>query len=343
LYKVSTRGYNNRLYYLRVKAPSTSEEQETAVTTGRDEEEEYIIKICGRYWHRIKTETEVVGKTYAHLPTPMICEWDADGRVFGVEYTVMPKLPGVPLNLIWKDLARDQKRDMVQQLAQKVIQFKAKIPHDIFPQGKIGNWVAVAETEEGKANKLVRFDVGPILEGDEPWGTYKAYYRTELTTQLKIARRQKILQGSSALWPRVEILLDHLDKDDTGFVFTHGDLDAQNLLIRPDASTITAILDWERSGMFPAEDEYFISYGFLGNIQDEDSDLPMFYDLLEQGGVLTPRTIPHYGQRKLLYDIKENIAPWFLLDHSEPDREKVQTQVKCAAGTVESCLRKLGY
>lgn len=346
-YKVSTRGYNNRLYHLTAK-PAVGATDNKEVET----EEEYIIKVCGRYWHRTKTETEVVGiwiaNTHAHLPTPMIREWDADGTEFGVEYTVMPKLPGTPLNLIWDELGKEGKLGVVKQLAGMVAQLKTKILDDVLPQGKVGNWVAVAVCEEGKAKRLTGFDVGPTLDGDGPWRTYKSYLRTQLEKQLTIARRQSVLEGMNCVWPRVEKLLERLDEDemivdDTHFVFTHGDLDAQNILVQKnmhDAGfpTITAILDWEWSGMFPAEEEYFASYAFL-----EEEDTTLFYDLLEEGGIQTPRTIPHHGQRKLLYDIKENIAPWFLTDHSEPGGEEVTKQVESAKKTVESCLGKLGY
>jgi hypothetical protein len=352
-YKVSTRGYNNRLYYLTAKLPSISEGERAVETSVKEAEaeEEYIIKVCGRYWHRTKTETEVVGiwlaNAHAHLPTPMIREWDADGTEFGVEYTAMPQLPGSPLNLVWKHLAGKGKKSILKQLAEMVVQFKTKISSGVLPQGKIGNWVAEAVWEDGRAKRLGGFDVGPTLDGEGPWRTYKAYLRTQLDKKLRIARRQPVLEGMRVVWPRVEKLLEKLDEDetivdDTSFVFTHGDLDAQNILVEyndisSDTPTITAILDWEWSGMFPAEEEYFASYQFL------EHDPSFFYSMLEEGGVQTPRTIPHYRQRKLLYDIKENIAPWFLTDHSEPGGEEVRKEVEIAKKILEDCLEKLGY
>ena len=64
---------------------------------------------------------------YAHLPTPLICEWDSDGKEFGVEYTNMPRLPGVSLDAVWEGLDVDARRDVMRQLAEMVIKFKLQV------------------------------------------------------------------------------------------------------------------------------------------------------------------------------------------------------------------------
>jgi len=202
----------------------------------------------------------------------------------------------------------------------------------------------------GQPKTLVGFEVGPILDGDGPWTSYKAYLKTMLEKQLAQAPKEPVLNSMSSVWPRVEKFLEHLDSDDTipnepNFVFTHGDLDVQNILVEPSSLgsktwKITALLDWEWSGMFPAEEEYFASYDF---IRRDENDTKLFYDLLEAGGVSTPRTIPDFEKRKALYDLRENIAPWYLLDVEDLESEVVKEKVREAKALVEHCLDIVGY
>lgn len=340
-YKVSTKGYNNRLYYVTASTRDGSKTQ-------------YIIKVCGRYWHRVKTETEVVGMrlamTYANVPTPLILEWDSEGMEFGIEFTIMRRLPGLSLEIVWKDLEKDVKQDLIRQLVLIVKAIKTQVSGFAVQPEKIGNWIAESDRRKGGPRSLTGFEIGPTLEGEGPWTTYKSYVRSGLEKQLAISRKEGAFLTMSPVWARVEKLLQYLDTDDeitndSNFVFTHGDLDAQNILVKQtdDGSkmlSITAILDWEWSGIFPAEEEYFASFGFA---QEDGDDSDFLYDLLHAEGVPTPRTIPHYNQRKCLYDIREHLAPWFLIDHNDPESEEVLEQVQSARVVVEAALRYLGY
>lgn len=136
-----------------------------------------------------------------------------------------------------------------------------------------------------------------------------------------------------ALLPRVQAILETLDTDDEiadslQFVFTHGDLTLQNLLVTfvDDVPTITSVLDWEWSGMFPAEEEFFCSFDFLlEKPADESTDefdqlQEHFVDNLEAGGVDSPRTLRYYWQRKYLYDLRDNLFPWQIVNCDDVDK-----------------------
>lgn len=339
-YRVSSLGYNNRLYFVTTRSGS-----------------EYVIKVCGRYWKRVKTETEVVGLFLAGklspIPSPRILAWDSSGEEFGVEYTLMRKLEGMCLKEVWKDLSFERKRSVVGQLAELVVSYRSQTGSlaTRLPQGKIGNFVITGGDRHQSGAMDSLFDVGATLEGLGPWSSYKAFLRTQMEVKMERVRKDPRMNSMRSLLPRVEALLEILDteeeiKDSTEFVFTHGDLTLQNLLVTfiDDDPTITAVLDWEWSGMFPAEQEFFCSFDFLlekaaddGSSDSEHEQLQeYFFSILEDGGVDTPRTLPHYWQRKYLYDLTENLFPWHINDCDNVDKA-----IEQAVANVRQLFRKL--
>lgn len=337
-YRVSSLGYNNRLYFVRTGSGG-----------------EYVIKVCGRYWKRVKTETEVVGLHLAGklrlIPVPRILAWDSKGEEFGVEYTVMRKLEGIRLADVWKDLSFEKKRTVVGQLAELVVSYRSQTGPlaATLPQGKIGNFVIHGDGQVSAAKDSMEFDVGATLEGRGPWSSYKAYLKTEIEVKIESLRKDPRMATMRSLLPRVEALLETLDADDEirdslQFVFTHGDLTLQNLLVTfaDDVPTITAVLDWEGSGMFPAEEEFFCSFDFLLEkpADDSSSDFDQlqehFFNGLEEGGVDTPRTLPYYFQRKYLHDLRENLFPWHVNDCDDADKA-----IQQAVADVHQLLLKL--
>ncbi|CAM6127235.1 unnamed protein product [Calypogeia fissa] len=337
-YKVSSLGYNNRIYFVTAKSGA-----------------EYVIKICGRYWKRVKTETEVVGLflagTLSSVPAPRILAWDSKGEEFGVEYTVMRKLEGIRLQDVWNDLSFEKKQNVVGQLAELVVSYRSRTEPlaASLPQGKIGNFMIRGgpRCQSGEMD-TVDFDVGPTLEGLGPWWSYNAYLKTQLEVKMESVRKDPRMKAMKALLPKVEALLETLEtgdeiRDSVQFVFTHGDLNIQNLLVTyiNDLPKITAVLDWEWSGMFPAEEEFFCSFEF---IMDEAADgtnereqlQSHFFDILEDAGVDTPRTLPYYWQRKYLYDLRETLFPWQIQDCDDVDKA-----IEKAVADVHHLLLKL--
>ncbi len=48
------------------------------------------------------------------------------------------------------------------------------------------------------------------------------------------------------------------------FVFTHGDYEPRNFLVDKDTLKITGLLDFEFSGSFPVDDDWFAGMGWMG-------------------------------------------------------------------------------
>ncbi|KAJ7521981.1 hypothetical protein O6H91_19G077500 [Diphasiastrum complanatum] len=339
-YLVSTLGYNNRLYYA-----STEQHQQ------------YVIKICGRYWKHVKTETEVIGlwiaSRYAGIPVPRVLAWDASGQEFGVEYVVMDRLEGVPLSEMWKAASLDTKLLLVAQIAHLVVRYKTCVPDDVLPRGTIGNF-AFRGDKCGSLGGIEDFEIGATLEGLGPWCSYKAFLRSQLEAKLQGVRTLPLMTGMLEVLPRIERLLQNLDEDagivdSDDFVFTHGDLHSKNLLVTSPTSSspqISAVLDWEWSGMFPAEEEFLAAIDFLSCDKDSGNHPELeskFFSILETGRVQTPRTIPHFEQRKALCDLRENLLPWYLTDHGSPNSPEALQSAQEAKRTVVAVLEQLNY
>ena len=126
------------------------------------------------------------------------------------------------------------------------------------------------------------------------------------------------------------------------FVFSHGDLDYQNILISmddPESPRITGIVDWEWAGSFPCSEEYFTSYNYF--LEDNDEVRIFFFDELEKRNVLTPRTIEHFPLIEKLNRFVTNLALWDLTDLVNPDESLVNKKLERSRSNVQSALSEI--
>jgi len=233
---------------------------------------------------------------------------------------------------------------------------------------KIGNWTISdpsALSTEGTVIPASAFAIGPLLANHGPYPTYKSWVHFLVLEELKYLGSEALLESSRYLVPLIEKFLKNLESNtniqgDKQFVFIHGDLDDQNILVELEESQdgvpkvkITAILDWEWSGSFPSSEEYFLSFKFLG---DEDSDpqhkssvlstytplQQVFFSILESKNVDTPRTNPlKFSQHKSLNELRGSIAPWYLRELLNPNNEDAIKEREKARQTVERALSEL--
>lgn len=143
-------------------------------------------------------------------------------------------------------------------------------------------------------------------------------------------------------------------------VFTHNDLSDRNLLVvrgsrneSQDESGVhlSGILDWEFSGFFPLFDEY-LSGGdeMFGKLSEDHLEAALQKSVyardllseLEQRGIDTPRMGSfqmHWEEMKLLHQLRENIAPWWL--RGRPASDDLNKELDDAARIVDKVLKKL--
>ena len=143
--------------------------------------------------------------------------------------------------------------------------------------------------------------------------------------------------------------------------FTHNDLSDRNLLVvrcsrdrelnGESCVYLSGILDWEFSGFFPPFDEFLsASDEMLEDITEDYSEAALqnttyarhLLPELEQRGIDTPRMgfiQEHWEEAKLLHQLRENVAPWWLRER--PAGDDLNEELDDAAKKVDMVLKKL--
>nr|KAJ3417739.1 hypothetical protein HK105_000853 [Polyrhizophydium stewartii] len=314
----SSRGYNNRLYFV-------------ALDDGTDA----VLKLCGRFWTKVKTETEVAGLSLVgavtDVPVPRVLGWNSSRDEVDAEYVLLSRLEGTPLDVLWPQLDQDLRMSVVRQIAALVVKIKKiRPPAGAEAHGIIGNFAIDAECETDRRNPASAFTIGKTVDqGIGPWPSYTAYLRESLTKEMRDLETDPVFaQARPILLKRLKKFVSGIDTNERipvckQAVFTHGDLNMPNILVEPDTESdsmlVVGLLDWEWAGFFPPQDEYSASLDFLGDGAErtESSLAQAFFDVLESAGVATPRTMDGWADTVLLSELRDSIAHWSL--KGEPD------------------------
>ncbi|CAF3627993.1 unnamed protein product [Adineta steineri] len=313
-------GYNNLIFFINTQ----------------ENTQQYVIKIGGRYWNKIKTEAEVKAlellSTYTTIPVPKILAYSSDrNNEFGVEWILMTRLSGQNMSLVCKTqkLSLNAKKSIIRDLVDYISQMHFKIPRF----DKIGAL-------------MINGQIGTDLNQLGPWSTYEQFIHT------RVQAEKKILNEDITFSSVKDSMLDAIDQFEKielpifsklPFVFSHGDLDFQNILISIDdleLPRVTGIVDWEWAGSFPCSEEYFTSYNYFLN--DDDKEIRIYFlNELEKRNVLTPRTIEHFSLLEKINQFVTNLAPWDLTDLVNPDNLIVNKKLEQSSSIVLSALNEL--
>lgn len=289
------RGYNNRIYIVQT-------------TTNQ----EYILRLSGRFWKSCKTESEVAALLYLkarcqHVPVPTVFGYCTDKDRSGIEaeYILMEKIEGEPLDKIWPSLASNEQQSIVDQFGRAVAEiqsisfpmigsFKFKptssqmcLGIGVDPSVDIIDPIKVIEIGES-----VEFKVGPFE-------TFLDYFRRTCEMEIQSLKQCSFMKLSSDYDLRLERIerfvrgFENVDSIPQGicrtaltnvpFVFTHGDFEPYNILVDKETMKVTGIFDLEFSGSYPIDNEWFSGFSFLsantsesmilGDQHFEDSEL----------------------------------------------------------------------
>lgn len=280
-------------------------------------------KVNGRFWTKIKTETEVAGiqlaYRYTGTPVPVILEWDSSPEKYGHEYLLMSKLSGLSLDHQWPTLDVNQKQDLLDQLAVYI----GQLHQNICIGSQIGNF-AFGPNETYRLGKTVEAYIGP-------WDSFKDMIINQLEDKINALHRQDKYKFLLRVFgEELTELMRSIKTGETPLppsparVFTHGDLNERNIMVtRVEENGVTrlkmvGLLDFEWSGMFPCTEEYFASYEFLNS---DPSLKEGFYDKLEHHQVATPRTIPYFESHAKLIELREAIAPWWITIDTRTEKQ----------------------
>lgn len=313
-------GYNNLIFFIDTVENS----------------QQYVLKVGGRYWVKSKTEDEVkvleLLAEYTTIPVPRVLAYSLDSNNgFGVGWILMTRLPGESMLKICekRGLSFNAIQSIIQDLAEYVSQMHCNIPR----MQQIGSFRL-----NGK--------IGVDSNGMGPWSTYEQYVRDRARLQLKTIETHPSL---ASIKDDLLCAMDEFDRlnfacfQNLPFVFSHGDLHIQNILISvddPDAPRVTGIVDWEWSGSLPCSEEYFVSFNYFRN--HENAAVPQsFYDELERYGVPTPRTIEHFPLIEKINRFVTTLALWDLPNLSDPDDPIVMKKTERIRSTVLSLIAEL--
>ncbi|CAF3405699.1 unnamed protein product [Rotaria socialis] len=314
-------GYNNLIFFIN-----------TVENTER-----YVLKIGGRYWNRIKTEAEVKAlellTKYTTIPVPKVLAYSSDrNNEYGVEWILMTRLPGKNMSIVCKmhELSFNAKKSIMRDLADYVAQMHFRIP---------------------RFNQIGAFRIDGEIDTDlnqlGPWSTYEQFLRDRVQADAITLSKDPVFA------PIKDSMLDAIHQFDElrfpslinlPFVFSHGDLDIQNILISTDdleSPRITGIVDWEWAGSFPCSEEYFTSYQYFLQDDNNDNIRIFFFEELEKRNILTPRTIERFSLLEKFNQLVTNIALWDLTDLINPAHPLVKKKLDSSLSTVQAVILEL--
>ncbi|KAK9427749.1 kinase-like domain-containing protein [Lipomyces doorenjongii] len=185
---------------------------------------------------------------------PSVFGWGSDSSLGSAlesySWILEEFIPGEPLDKIFSALSSEQKRFIIQQIAQHY--------------GGLG------------------FAEGEVISGPltiplgGPFATYEEIYIQNFVTQLKNAENSEMIDGwrdDDRLRKRLDIFhhratIEDLLKplEDRRRTLIHGDLDLQNILIDPTTLHLTALLDFDFSHIASPADEFFYSFSLVHGI-----------------------------------------------------------------------------
>lgn len=313
-------GYNNLIFFIDTNESS----------------ERYALKIGGRYWIRIKTEAEVqslrILAEFTTIPVPRVFAYSSDRtNEFGVEWILMSRLPGENMSKICEKqtLSFNAIRSIIKDLAEFVSQMHWKIPR----RKQIGAF-------------RLNGEISTDLDGRGPWPSYEQFVRQRAQAEISLLNKDPVFA------PIKDVVLQAIEQFDQlkfpsfenlPFVFTHGDLDVQNILIsmeNSDAPRVTGIVDWEWTGSFPCSEQFFNSFDFFLQHKNENVR-QMFFDEFEKRDVSTPRTIEKFSLIDKINRFLVNLAPWDLTDLIDPDDPTVKKRLEKSSSIVVKTLEEM--
>ncbi|EHA47022.1 hypothetical protein MGG_10936 [Pyricularia oryzae 70-15] len=308
-----------------------------------------VLRVSGRHLPGLKTRNEVGCMVWVRhnttIPVPAIVRYDCtENNPLGYEFTLLERAPGVSVDTIYDTLNEAQKLLLVKQLTDYIIQLHNK------PWCKpcVGGLVPAGDGLPPIPGPIVEetFWQQPDIEKIWPAGEnintlnptegafpgYVAYVTASVKRYIYAIQRHDSLAAYRDLIPRLQAFIAAIcapeminELDNVTYVFAHKDLHFANIMCdptQPDKMPITAVLDWEFSGITPSN-RWNPTRAFLWNgQQNEDSK--------------------HEKERlfELFKKLIQERAPQ-ILDEMEPNemQEAMQTVHNFLRAIVEVCPR----
>ncbi|CAN9387827.1 unnamed protein product [Alternaria alternata] len=249
-----------------------------------------VLRASGQHLPRIKTENEVAVMTWVkqntNIPIPDLVAYDSSTiNAIDIEYTLISLVEGTTLSGKHQFPTEIQKNLILDQLADYLNQLHVH-PWDAIGGLRINEAGAVVvdrtvdETfwQAPEVKKL--WPAGESVESlniGGPYSTYVDLVSAQIKTYIHLINIHESLTFMRDAIPRLEAFVkalpEHAEQlNDVKLRLAHKDLHFANILYDPDSGKITAILDWEFSGVVPFP-LWNPRRSFLWNASDDESSL----------------------------------------------------------------------
>jgi aminoglycoside phosphotransferase (APT) family kinase protein len=228
-----------------------------------------VLRISGHHLPRIKTENEVAVMTWVKqntsIPIPDLVAYDSStANAIGHEYTLLSLAEGTTLSEKYQSLTESQTNSLLDQLADYLVQLHSH------PWNAIGG-LRTTDAETIVLDRIVDETFWQAPEVNELWpegqsidtlnirGPYITYVdlvSAQIKTYIHLIQAHTSLTAMRSTIPRLEAFVKTLPKhnellNNVRLRLAHKDLHFGNILYDFESSRVTAILDWEFSGVVP--------------------------------------------------------------------------------------------
>ncbi|KAL5914630.1 hypothetical protein ACKVWC_007247 [Pyricularia oryzae] len=360
--RLSATAEYHGIYLLRFDADSTGRItpplQKQAVDA--DGSATLVLRVSGRHLPGLKTRNEVGCMAWVRsnttIPVPAVIRYDdTQDNALGHEFTLLEKAPGVSVDTVYDTLGDAQKRLLVEQLTGYIMQLHDKRWRGPCVGGLVpasGDGADPVPASGGGADPVP----GPVVEetfwqqpdvdkfwplGETvdtlnptqgPFPGYAAYIAAIIERYIYAIERHESFMAFRDLVPRLRAFIAAIRSheragglDNATYVVAHKDMHFANIMCdptQPDKMPITAVLDWEFSGIVPAN-RWNPTRAFLWNGQQNDASKQEKERLFEWFKEQLKQRAPH------------------ILDDMEPSKaqETMQTVQSFLRAIVEVCPR----
>lgn len=229
---------------------------------------ELVLRVSGHHLPEIKTKNEVGVMSWISknttIPIPDVIAYDSSAdNPLGYEYTLLSRVRGVALSDIYPTLDEDQLRGIIDQLVDILSQLHG---HEwgaigglnVNEQGEIEMAQVVDETfwQVPDLGLWPEKETVGSLNIAGPYRNYVDYVSAQIRQYIRLITINDKLAFLRPDIPRLEAFLAALPQHDTELNATklrlvHKDLHFANVMYDKPSGTITALLDWEFSGVMP--------------------------------------------------------------------------------------------
>lgn len=258
-----------------------------------------ILRVSGSHLPHIKTQNEVAIMAWVArnttIPMPLVVHADHTvSNPLEAEYTILTRVPGQSLSDVWLTLPAEEQKAVLDGLADYLLQLHA------VPWAHIGGLVLNADRKPQPGPAVDEFfwqtqDLGLWPAGENvvslntlgPFESYVDYCTARIGGYARLCELHPSLEFMRPLLPALgrlaAVLRDPANAAELNHVnlrLAHRDLHFPNIIYDTVSRRITAILDWEFSGIVPFT-KWDPARAFLWDGRDDEGNIPRKRALVE--------------------------------------------------------------